>query len=152
MIGRLLATTVFFFIVFGCERTFPNQPHPEGAVSVAEFDRVAKKYVGQVISIAGYLVSDHPGLQMYVNESLPRIQEAPIVVVEDYALRKTAEQMNFGEASILEDAGCVDRYAVVTGEVGKTAFGWLGIVRIEEVRVFDGADFTGDGRVCFSSD
>ena len=150
MIGRLIAATIAYFFTIGCEHAYPDRLAADDAVLVADFDRAAQHYVGKVLSVAGYLVVAGPALELYVNASTPPIQDAPIVYVQDVGLRKAASRMNFGEASILEEAGCVDQYAVVTGEVGKTALGQLGIIRIQSVRIFQDEGFSSGGEFCYS--
>lgn len=122
----------------------------ENSLSIVEFNKNPDQHMGKTISISGYLTAAYPILVLYVDETTPPIQEAPIVDVEDNELRKSASQMNYGEASILEDAGCIERYAVVTGQIGKTALGYPGIVRIESVRIFDNADLSDPGKMCFA--
>ncbi|MEQ1931945.1 MAG: hypothetical protein ABL957_15640 [Parvularculaceae bacterium] len=105
---------------------------------------------GSVVSVAGFLeVIGYPQLELAAEENASAL--APRVFLTDVDLRQKGgyRQGRKGEALYLEDLGCTQKWAIVTGLVGLTPFNAVGLTTIEEVRTFGNAQFSGAGVVCY---
>ena len=147
----LLQQTVMFAIA-ACAPIGPYASSQAGPLSVTQFVRDAKSLAGETVTVRGFLVSLHPDLALYVDESLPSTREVPIAIVEDIELRAKTPRggSTYGESFFLEGLGCTSKYADVTGVAGETIRGTYGITKIVSVRTFVNSSFSDPGTECFS--
>lgn len=146
---------MFLALGVGCQAAPPEESSSTNVLSVEEFARNAKAFDGREITIQGYLFPMSPDLALYINDTTPSVREAPIAIVEDFELRqrKTAENngVYVNEASILEELGCTNRYAAVTGIAGQSIREIRGIIKIASVRIYNDATFSEPGIACYSA-
>lgn len=146
-IGRVVIMTAT-----ACAPIGPYASSNAGPLSVPQFVRDAKSLDGQEVTVRGYLVSLHPDLALYVDESLPSVREVPFAIVEDIELRAKTPRggSTYGESVFLDGLGCTSKYAEVTGESGETIRGTYGITKIVSIRAFESSSFADSGSECFS--
>lgn len=140
-------------LLIGCAPLTNQRSNSNGPLTVNQFSEVAELNAGRIVVVQGYLEPLFPDLALYANNQLPSVRESPAIIVMDFKLReKTAPgPTTYGEAFLLEELGCTRQYVEVTGLVGLTPYGLFGISRIDEIRTFPDADFSGRSETCFDA-
>lgn len=120
----------------------------EAHFTVEQFMKNAQFLKGKVITIRGFISPLYPQISVATDESFDLDRS---VYVMDLTLRERGgyDRGRNGEALLLERIGCIPKFGDITGEVGKTASGTIGITRIHGIRVYLDGNFNGQGTVCY---
>lgn len=147
MVGNnIVLFLVFVLIIFNVVQV-PNDRMTENIINIEEFNDNARQYLGEQITIHGYLMPTGGDLILYEKEP-PRSEDNRSIMIVD----SSADQSLKGAYDFDKDT-CTGRYVKVTGIVGiHPARKFLAIIRILTIEKYSDETYQNSEGYCYAVD
>lgn len=156
MVRRAIQHIVIACFFVGCGQNSsaaPSRVIDNGSlVTVRMLAGDLESYLGYSVIVRGYLISNGPELNLTVDKDSAAAPGSPYIVIYDASLvSETDDGRVLTAADELESLGCTNQYVELSGIVGRTVRGPIGIVKVLEVSLQGTASIDG-GNVCYAAE